>query len=84
MRPTVGRIVHYFDPTTSRPEEEPQRGAWDWGSCRAAIITRVHADDCVNLTVFDDFIGEPQSVTSVEFRDEPEAGCCMWPPREEG
>lgn len=71
MKPTVGRIVHYW-----YGKSEP----------RAAIITAVHSDTCVNLTTFlADGGTEPQ--TSVVFihdddthTDQP---CCRWPKREE-
>ena len=45
MSPTVGRIVHYYDPGLNG------LGSNDEGPY-AAIITHVHDDSCVDLTVF--------------------------------
>ncbi|MCK5606613.1 hypothetical protein KAR91_32225 [Candidatus Pacearchaeota archaeon] len=41
--PTVGRIVHFFE-TDDAKGERP----------KAAVVTAVHGNDCVNLTVFDE------------------------------
>lgn len=40
-KPSVGRIVHYREPRVEGGHE-----------IRAAIVTRVWSDTCVNLTVF--------------------------------
>lgn len=63
MKPTIGRIVHY---------RLPQHivGAESAGELRAAIVTRVWNDTCVNLAVFWDgemvpVEGLPARVTSV-------------------
>lgn len=45
MKPTVGRIVHYFAPGASGPV--------------AAIVTWVWSDDCVNLNIFADQTANP-------------------------
>lgn len=60
MKPTVGRIVHY------RVSAHLQ--AASAGEVRAAIVTRVWSDTCVNLSVFwdaSDSATLPQHVTSV-------------------
>lgn len=44
MKPTVGRIVYYKSFGTPGGEFNSED--------RAAIITRVHTDDCVDLCVF--------------------------------
>lgn len=44
--PTLGRIVLYRQPAS----EQPVNG----GSVHPAVITRVHSDELVNLTVFFD------------------------------
>lgn len=41
MKPSIGRIVHYFEPSDLRPEPE----------CKAAVITDV-GDTFVSLEVF--------------------------------
>ena len=48
MKPTVGRIVHYY---CSEHKKWP------------AIITEVHSDTCVNLGVFSDTYGHVTSST---------------------
>lgn len=44
MKPSVGRIVHFRE--TGK--------AWNGSETCPAIITKVHSDTCVNLTVFPD------------------------------
>lgn len=69
MKPTVGRIVHFYDNTMDEPQ--------------AAIITRVHTDHLVNVSVFPD--GErhhnARVVTSVHDGPAASPNWC-WPPRE--
>ena len=72
MKPSIGRIVRYIV-----PEHMSKATA---GEQRAAIITRVHSETCVNLFVYFDGDGvENGRVTSVCFGTEP--GQCMWPER---
>ncbi len=76
IKPSIGRVVHY------RPLEE------DRDDIRhAAIITTVHTDDCVNLTVFDS-VGVPyhrQSVVLIQDGEIlPNAGECEWMPYQHG
>lgn len=68
MKPTIGRIVHYFEPGSDVPQ--------------AAIITQVHSDVCVNLRVFHDGERFPR-VTSVEQATSDNSENCRWewPPR---
>ena len=72
MKPTVGRIVHYWvvDP---------------YGNVvpRAAIITHVWSDECVNLHVFGDgtFGGEDQKITSVVKTEANNPMSWSWPER---
>ncbi len=63
QKPSIGRIVHYQSaPGVSVP----------------AIITRVHSDECVNVTVFPD--AHPPCVeTSVVLGTGERMWC--WPPR---
>jgi len=74
MAPTIGRIVHYNDKDNSSGEAE----------IKAAIITEVHSEVCVNLTVFS---GRSQEYATSVIRK----GCAEdregystwdWPPRE--
>ena len=44
MKPTVGRIVHFFEDDGDQP--------------LPAIVTQVHSESCVNLHVFSD-VGNP-------------------------
>lgn len=78
IRPTVGRIVHYYSTSTdewiNRIGSEPL----------AAIITAVHSDTCVNLTVFASY-GDPASRRDVLLvqpcTEIPESGSyCTWMP----
>lgn len=66
--PTIGRIVHFHsDANGDMPE--------------AAIITYVHSESMVNLTVFN-HNGTPFSRTSVEFAPERVTGMfACYPPR---
>lgn len=57
MVPTVGRIVHYVVPVTSR-------GNNNGAAIAPAVITRVWSDSCVNLQVLHD-CGPIEVVTSV-------------------
>jgi len=70
MQPTIGRIVHYLS-----HDAPPQT--------RAAIITRVHTERCVDLCIFSPTSG-PYAMTSVVTTGdgEPFPGCWTWPPRE--
>lgn len=77
IKPTVGRVVHFF-PATTDPlyrDDEPL----------AATIVRVWSDTCVNLALFD---GDAHlhRRTSVllhqEGNERPGAGFAVWPARE--
>lgn len=70
---TIGRIVHYRD---------------EGGAVVPAIVTAVHSDDLVNLTVFNDGNGLTRGETSVEKQDETDGASIenrrwFWPPRVE-
>lgn len=70
MKPSVGRIVHYV----------PREGM---GDPVPAIITKVHSELCVNLTIFYDSL-LPSIETSVMLKhDETDFNAWMWPPRVE-
>jgi hypothetical protein len=87
MKPTVGRIVHYW----------PARATGSGGNDQPlpAIITHVWSEECVNLNIFDDGsfkIGSPMrddtTVLRTSVRLLPEGRpvvegeeCCQWPPR---
>jgi len=52
MRPTIGRIVHYYEGDS---EAGGRHGSGTNGTrFHPAVITRVWSDTCVNLTVFFD------------------------------
>jgi hypothetical protein len=62
MKPSVGRIVHYF-----QPEQVPP--------CRAAIVTAVWASGSIDVTVFPPVRNEPYGVTDLtEVPPHPELG----------
>jgi hypothetical protein len=85
MEATVGRIVHYLERNfyleVNRPEHRPE----PW----AAIVTRVHAADVVDLVAFPPPTGGPVPALLVRKADEaalqrgePQpAGTWRWPPR---
>ncbi len=55
MKPTIGRIVHYVDPTTN---------------CHcAAIVTMVLNDTMINLKVFGPHDTEWRALASIESND---------------
>lgn len=60
MKPQVSDLLHYFDEDGSEP--------------RAAIVTKVWSDTCVNLHVFSDGVREAADPTSVMRRDESNRG----------
>lgn len=72
MKPSVGRIVHFV---------EVRRG----DSHCAAVITRVHADTCVNLRLFEDHASydPPSEFKTRVFLDEDDkhSGTWHWPER---
>lgn len=71
MTPTIGRIVHFRDPYSR------------FGSdVKAAIVTRVFSDDCVNLAIITD-VGVVYSETSVVRCDDASVAASRawsWPP----
>lgn len=79
IKPSVGRVVHFF----------PKEDSWAFGfyvrggKPHAAIVTAVHSDTMVNLSVFD-HNGNQFSRTSVELLQEenPDKGYdyCAWMP----
>lgn len=54
IKPAIGRVVWYWTTRPLSPEEQPM----------ASIVTFVHSDTMVNLTVFD-YNGNPSGQTSV-------------------
>jgi hypothetical protein len=72
QKPTVGRIVHFVEPVG------------DFQEHKAAIITRVHNDTCVNLTVFK-CNGALEGKSSVCFDGNPTPALYTfhWPERED-
>lgn len=73
MSPRLGDIVLF-----TQPEDEPTKnGARQF----AAIVTAVHSENCVNLTVFADN-GQTERWLSVERKglNEPQYG--FWEPKE--
>lgn len=76
IRPTVGRVVHYYR-NRGVGAEEPL----------AALITKVHSETCVNLVVFDE-CGERHSHIGVELVQGEavpnEDGYAVWMPYQKG
>lgn len=71
MKPTVGRIVHYQAYGTPNGEFPSVP--------RAAVVTQVHTDTCVDLCVMN-----PSGLffnTSVVYSEEPKPGHWNWPPK---
>lgn len=83
MPPTVGRIVHY---NASGTQEDYDAGLSP-GRPYAAMVTCVHFENMVNVTVFN-ANGQPHPRCSVYVRPEPAEGCdreprtAYWPKRE--
>ena len=76
MKPTVGRIVHYYD--RWHGAEDRVRGPI------AAIITAVdeiHGDIVVSLTLFDEDATIVETRTHVKQSEEPTSFHWQWPPR---
>lgn len=70
MKPTIGRIVHFFD------EDLKDYGPNHAGPY-AAIVTFVHNETTIDLTVFPSHVFTSRSQTSVE-RDAGDRGARMW------
>ena len=75
MNPSVGRIVHY-----QRKNLAFSDGVDGSIVPVAAIITQVHNNELVNLTLFPGS-GGVEYLTSVRVGDEGEANTWIWPPR---
>lgn len=72
MKPSIGRIVHYY------PHDGDRFG--ETGEPIAAVVVRVWTDECVNLRLLTDTTDTPW-ITSVRY-DESHAECSWsWPPR---
>lgn len=77
IKPTVGRIVHYYPPSDS-----------NCSGPLAAMVVCVWSDTCVNLAIFDKngvAMGKPPtSVLLIQDGNEVPSGgsYCCWPPRE--
>lgn len=75
MKPTIGRIVHYY------PDESPNSLKECGPGPHAAIITKVNSDTNINITVLADGV-EPFSKRNIETGNAPGESCWKWPPRE--
>lgn len=77
IKPTIGRVVHFFPATTDPLHRD--------GEPLAATIVRVWSQTCVNLALFDGD-GHLHRRTSVLLHQEenqrPDAGFAAWPARE--
>lgn len=71
QKPSVGRIVHYSPPDEVADRKQP----------RAAVITHVWSETCINLYVFPDgsYPLDDINPTSVTLGTGPRTWC--WPPR---
>jgi hypothetical protein len=75
IKPTVGRVVHYYPPGRTT-DKQPQ----------SALIAHVWSDTCVNLAIFDDngspVQKPPTSILLVQDGNEVPSGggyCCWMP-----
>jgi hypothetical protein len=76
MKPTVGRIVHYFIEDANRQTPGMGQGPY------AAIITRVHSDVVVDLMVLQPAdVRHAGSVIKLEEASEDSVNYWTWPPR---
>lgn len=74
MKPSPGRIVHYYKFwLMERLEEEPQ----------VAIILKVVDSERVILRVFSLNGAEDDLTLEAKFSSEPKTGCWTWPPRDQ-
>ena len=77
MKPAIGRIVHFHDLTS------PTGAGMPYVDTFAAIITAVHSDTCVNLTIFYPN-GDTRGVSSVSLDGDVGTHTpysWSWPPR---
>jgi hypothetical protein len=78
IKPSIGRVVLYWDRSPDRPAQS---------QAHAALVSYVHSDTMVNLSVFD-AEGHPFSKTSVRLlqdNDEaPNGPYCEWMPYQKG
>jgi len=73
MKPTVGRIVHFYTDNKARHSNGVDAGPYP------AIITRVWSEKSVNLKVLPD-CGAPFDATSTELKQEGRQTYWEWPP----
>ena len=78
IKPTVGRVLHYYPKGNSPEDSQPH----------AALVALVWSDTCVNLAWFDQN-GKAKSATSVLLYQEdempkPTTNYCCWMPYQKG
>jgi hypothetical protein len=64
MKPTVGRIVHYFNMAAAAGPQNNQMGPGPY----AALVVQVFSEHCVSLKVFAPTEGNDRIESSVESR----------------
>jgi len=70
-KPSVGRIVHFGSQHMKGEDPKPL----------AAIVTYVHEDGKVNLTIFSSLSADTYHHPHVEFSEKLETNKWTWPPR---
>lgn len=77
MTPSIGRIVHYYPTASDNPEDFRNNKL---GKPIAAVIVKVHSDECVNLRLITDSESLPWK-TSVCFDEALSEMSWSWLPR---
>ena len=75
-KPTVGRVVHFYTSQMLHQSNGLGEGPY------AAIISQVHSDPCVSLTVFPPFIPPYSASNVMEGTAQDSGNRWCWPPRE--
>lgn len=74
MKPTVGRIVHY--------QAHGSPDGTHKSVPRAAVVTQVHTEECVDLCVLNPTGMYFNTNTMLDASEAPRGGTWHWPPRE--
>ena len=77
MKPTIGRIVHYYPTASDHPQDFLNQKL---GEPIAAVIVKVWTEECVNLRLISDS-DSTAWITSICYDEAHSEMSWSWPPR---